>query len=198
MSTVKTKKVQLGTDATASNNFTIYQPSTPDGTLRIGVGNADSPTEVGKFDSNGYVATNAPAFSVGKNVDQTIATSTTTKVTFEVENWDLTNDYDISTSTFTPSVAGYYQFNCTLYWKAGVDNALVQNILFKNGSSYKWGGIIVGGSTKHIAVTLSAVAYANGTTDYFNIYLWQDSGSSKNIDDSEKLSWWDGHLVRAV
>ena len=47
MSTVKSKKLQVGTDATATNNFTIYQPSTPDGTLRIGVGNADSPTEVG-------------------------------------------------------------------------------------------------------------------------------------------------------
>jgi hypothetical protein len=53
MSTVKSKKLQVGTDATSTNNFTIYQPSTPDGTLRIGVGNADSPTEVGKFDSNG-------------------------------------------------------------------------------------------------------------------------------------------------
>ena len=53
MSTVKSKKIQLGSDATASNNFTIYQPDSPDGTLRIGVGNADSPTEVGRFDSNG-------------------------------------------------------------------------------------------------------------------------------------------------
>jgi len=53
MSTVKSKKLQVGTDATATNNFTIYQPTSPDGTLRIGVGNADSPTEVAKFDSNG-------------------------------------------------------------------------------------------------------------------------------------------------
>ena len=51
MSTVKLKKLQVGTDATSSNNFTIYQPATPDGTLRIGVGNADSPTEVARFDS---------------------------------------------------------------------------------------------------------------------------------------------------
>jgi len=53
MSTVKSKKLQVGTDATSSNNFTIYQPAVPDGTLRIGVGNADSPTEVARFDSNG-------------------------------------------------------------------------------------------------------------------------------------------------
>jgi hypothetical protein len=53
MSTVKSKKLQVGTDARATNNFTIYQPTSPDGTLRVGVGNADSPTEVGRFDSNG-------------------------------------------------------------------------------------------------------------------------------------------------
>jgi len=53
MSTVKSKKLQVGTDATSTNNFTIYQPASPDGTLRVGVGNADSPTEVGRFDSNG-------------------------------------------------------------------------------------------------------------------------------------------------
>jgi hypothetical protein len=53
MSTVKSKKYQVGTDATASNNFTIYQPGTPDGTVRIGQGNADSPTEILKLDSDG-------------------------------------------------------------------------------------------------------------------------------------------------
>ncbi len=53
MSTVKSKKLQLGTDATATNNFTIYQPSTPDGTLRIGQGDADSPTEVARITSTG-------------------------------------------------------------------------------------------------------------------------------------------------
>jgi len=66
MSTVKSKKLQVGTDATATNNFTIYQPATPDGTLRIGVGNADSPTEVAQFNSTGIVGdgsqlTNLPA-----------------------------------------------------------------------------------------------------------------------------------------
>ena len=63
MSTVKTKKIQLGTDATASNNFTLYQPATPDGTLRVGVGNADSPTEVGRFNSSGYVPATAHVVS---------------------------------------------------------------------------------------------------------------------------------------
>ena len=70
MSTVKSKNLQVGTDATATNNFTIYQPGTPDGTLRIGVGNADSPTEVAQFNSTGIVGdgsqlTGLPASGLG-------------------------------------------------------------------------------------------------------------------------------------
>jgi len=38
-STVVAKNLQVGADGTASNNFTIYQPASPDGTLRIGNGN---------------------------------------------------------------------------------------------------------------------------------------------------------------
>jgi len=39
MSTAIAKNLQVGADPTATNNFTIYQPATPDGTLRIGNGN---------------------------------------------------------------------------------------------------------------------------------------------------------------
>ena len=39
MSTLVSKNVQIGADATATNNFTIYQPATPNGTLLIGNGN---------------------------------------------------------------------------------------------------------------------------------------------------------------
>ena len=63
MSTVKSKKLQVGTDATSSNNFTIYQPSTPDGTLKIGVCNADSPTEVAQFTSSGMTMASGTTIS---------------------------------------------------------------------------------------------------------------------------------------
>lgn len=44
MSTLKTINVQVGQSPTASNNFTLYQPSTPDGTVRLGVGNSGATT----------------------------------------------------------------------------------------------------------------------------------------------------------
>lgn len=44
MSTVKTNNLQLGQSLTATNNFSWYQPSSPDGTVRLGVGNAGATT----------------------------------------------------------------------------------------------------------------------------------------------------------
>jgi hypothetical protein len=55
MSTVKTKNVQVGTDGTASNNFTIYVPGTPDGTVRIGNGDAGAVTDAVTINSSGNV-----------------------------------------------------------------------------------------------------------------------------------------------
>lgn len=109
MSTVKSKKLQVGTDATATNNFTIYQPATPDGTLRIGVGNADSPTEVAKFDSNGLnklgTATgDAPSYSarawVNFNGTGTVAIRDSGNVSSITDNG--TGNYTVNFTTAMP------------------------------------------------------------------------------------------------
>jgi len=44
MSTVIAKNIQIGTSGTAAQNFTWYQPATPDGTVRLGVGNSGATT----------------------------------------------------------------------------------------------------------------------------------------------------------
>lgn len=97
MSTVKSKKLQVGTDATSSNNFTIYQPATPDGTLRIGVGNADSPTEVARFDS-------IPSYSarawVNFNGTGTVAIRASGNVSSITDNG--TGDYTVNFTTAMP------------------------------------------------------------------------------------------------
>jgi hypothetical protein len=62
MSTVKTKNVQIGDSLTATNNFTLYQPLSPDGTLRLGNGNSGSVTDAVTLTSAGNVGigTNSP------------------------------------------------------------------------------------------------------------------------------------------
>ena len=195
MSTVKSKKLQVGTDASASNNFTIYQPSTPDGTLRIGVGNADSPTEVGRFDSNGYVATKSPAFSAYLASNQTVSPNGSTKVTFNTELFDTNSNFDSTTNyRFTPNVAGYYQINFMLCFPTGANNCISQ--LYKNGSLYLTGTRVDSSSTGFNSM-VSDLVYFNGTTDYVEGYGYT-SGTTFAGGATGAVCRFSGFLVRAV
>ena len=46
MSTLKVNNLQVGQDGTAANNYTLYQPASPDGTVRLGSGVAGSVTDI--------------------------------------------------------------------------------------------------------------------------------------------------------
>ena len=133
MSTVKSRKLQVGTDATSSNNFTIYQPATPDGTLRIGVGNADSPTEVAQFTSSGLVSGvskldtatgSAPSYSarawVNFNGTGTVAIRDSGNVSSITDNG--TGNYTMNFTTAMPDT------NYTLTGMAGADASNLINI----------------------------------------------------------------------
>ena len=202
MSTIKSKKVQLGTDANAANNFTLYQPATPDGTLRIGVGNADSPTEVGRFDSNGYVATNAPVFSAYANTDLTISDATYTKVPINTVRYDVTSDFDTTNYRFQPSVAGYYQVNGDIRYSGGTNILAAIVVFYKNGSQFEGPNIINGISTAgNLGINGSTIVYMNGTTDYVELYGWTDvSGGTPRFDYANVIftSHFSGFLIRAV
>jgi len=46
VSTLKVNNLQVGQDGTAANNYTLYQPASPDGTVRLGYGVAGSVTDI--------------------------------------------------------------------------------------------------------------------------------------------------------
>ena len=190
MSTVKSKKIQLGVDASASNNFTIYQPATPDGTLRIGVGNADNPTEVGQFNANGYKPTTAPAFEAYLGSNQSLSAATTTKIEFDNAVFNVNSNFDTSNNRFQPNVAGYYQINSSVY--ASVNGrALIR--LYKNGASYKYGTDI--SPTTARLISCSWFVYLNGTTDYLEIYLWRETAGNV-LGSNTQYSLFSGFLVQ--
>jgi len=90
MSTAIAKNLQVGADSTATNNFTIFQPATPDGTLRIGNGNTGITSSLLTLTSAGNlgVGTSNPSYKLHV-IGQGFATT----------GWALTNDG----STFTPA-----------------------------------------------------------------------------------------------
>jgi hypothetical protein len=66
MSTVIAKNVQVGTSGTATNNFTLYQPASPDGTVRLANGNSGTTTDLVTVTSAGNVGigTSLPAYKL--------------------------------------------------------------------------------------------------------------------------------------
>ena len=179
MSTVKAINHQVGNDATATNNFTWYQPSVPDGTVRLGQGIAtatskDMVTVSGSTITLGgnlvQAATAAPAFSARATTGQAITSATFTKVTFDTEDFDTNNNF--ASSRFTPTVAGYYQINSTACCYAATTITRAINALYKNGSILLRLSDIQTGAGTFITTTGSAVVYMNGTTDYLEIYVW--------------------------
>ena len=144
------------------------------------------------------VSGNMPAFAVYKSTpDQSITSSTYTKVTFTNEEFDTNNNF--ASSTFTPTVAGYYQLN----WQVDCAGTVISKAwseLRKNGSQFKVGGVAGSGfSVSEVLTTGAALVYANGTTDYFEIYAYVTATSPIIYSSSSTAStWFNGSLVRTA
>jgi hypothetical protein len=148
------------------------------------------------------VAGTGPAFSAYKSAAQTLAYNTLTKVTFNTEEFDTNNNF--ASSTFTPTVAGYYQINVK-GWFTGTANRdyFLSPRLYKNGSSISTSGISIKalGSAAELSVDLSKLVYMNGTTDYLEVYAYTlDYTASGTVDLAGGLPYttFNGSLVRAA
>ena len=156
----------------------------------------------GKISINGNPAVNGPAFSAyAAAITQTIPNGgASTKVLFQTEEFDTNNCY--SSSKFTPNVAGYYQLNSAVRIDGASGTGEFTIFLYKNGSSYKRGTNNGGTqiSTTLWSLSVNSIAYANGTTDYFEIYVYQSSGGSRNLcaENTVDITWFNGCMLRGA
>jgi hypothetical protein len=139
----------------------------------------------------------APAFSAYGSALQSFANTTYTKIAFNTEEFDTNNNYDSTTNyRFTPTVAGYYQINASCVFTA---NAAGRGFItiYKNGSVFKSGTRIPNSSNGPIC-GVSALISMNGTTDYLEIYGYQDSGGALNCGSADTTVTFSGCLVRGA
>ena len=138
------------------------------------------------------VSGNMPTYSYYANANQTFANVTFVKLACNTSDWDTTGGmYSNSTYRFTPTVAGYYQFNGQVCWNSAISSLVG---LFKNGSEDKRGTF-----GQLASPTVSALIYCNGSTDYVELYAYQASGSSQNNANTSTIyNWFQGVLVRAA
>jgi hypothetical protein len=142
-----------------------------------------------------------PAFSAYPDsaVTQTITSGSQQKVLFQLEEYDTNSNF--ASSRFTPTVAGYYQLNAVVRMSGTMGTGESMLVIWKNGSEHKRGwnasGTEVGAS--FFAMGVSTMFYANGTGDYFEVYIQQSSGSSKDITVAGgNITWFNGCMMRGA
>lgn len=137
----------------------------------------------------------APAFSAYQSSGQSITNATWTKIQFQTKEYDTANCFDSTTNyRFTPNVAGYYLLTSTITVSGSIIGNFIINI-YKNGAFYKQGAQVLAETG---AVTVSALASANGTTDYFEIYVYQGSGASKTMLAGSNYTYFQGCFLRSA
>ena len=115
----------------------------------------------------GTVMVNGPAFSAYQSSAQTaLSANVYTKLLFQTEEFDTNNNF--ASSTFTPTVAGYYQINAA--FAANTTTTLLQISLFKNGTVIKSGSFLAGLNYGNPCMIISVLVFCNGSTDYLEIY----------------------------
>jgi hypothetical protein len=75
-------------------------------------------------------------------------------------------------------------------------------VLYKNGAEHKRGTNQQGTqiAANFWAMQVSSVVYANGTTDYFEIYVQQGSGGDISVTavNSPNITWFNGCMIRGI
>ena len=179
---------------TATTTSGLTQSADNSGVLQLASGTGNLVT-VPSVTGTAMVSGNMPAFSAYASAGTTISNATFTKINYATENFDTNNNY--SSSRFTPTVAGYYQISAST--RLGLITAsIVVWAIYKNGVSAATGGScgVVAG---YVYPAISSLIYLNGSTDYVEVYCYQNTGGSTTTDLGGSGDYtFTGCLVRAA
>jgi len=135
----------------------------------------DTSTFGGAIDTT-KVTTDVPAFRARLSANQSLSNNTLTKIQVDNETFDTLGEYDNATNyRYTPSVAGYYQVNGTIYFNgSGVTRGIVR--IYKNGGEV--GRTDFSNTGNDIIMNYSDIVYLNGSTDYLELYGYMSFSTS--------------------
>jgi len=149
------------------------------------------PNNSGTLISTGSTfAGNGPAFLASADGTQSVSNATFTKMLLPTESFDTASAF--ASNTFTPLVAGYYILSFVVNFSSTSGQMFCE--LRKNNSRFALGSIVPGTAIEGVS-SGSALVYLNGSTDFVDLYGYQNSGGSATSRGSTYLS---GALVRAA
>ena len=192
-----------------SSGQLVLQTTTSSGTATTAV-TIDN-TQVATF-ANTLKAPNlqGPAFSAYlATSNQSVTSSTWTALSAQTKEFDTATAYNNTGSTttlngisvpaysFAPNIAGYYQVNGEI--NATCTAGSQMNIaVYKNGSEFKRGFALVGGSFTQYCLPVSSLIYMNGTSDYVTLYGIVIGTSPAFVFGTGAWSYFQANLVRSA
>jgi hypothetical protein len=148
---------------------------------------------------SGGLASNTPAFFAYLSSNQSLTDNVESKAQFDTEVFDSDNCYDNTTNyRFTPTVAGKY-----FIFAAGALDASASNFgdgsvtIFKNGSRlYQALNNQTNNNANQISVPISIIDTANGTTDYYEIYVvCDDSSGNPTLNSANRRTYFGAYRI---
>jgi len=122
------------------------------------------------------IAVSPKCFSAYRSSSVNLSSQSVLAVAFNVENSDIDGEYNTSNGRYTPQVAGLYYFTSQITVNPqSFSTNYYRAIIYKNTSAVAISDIWVSDSNNNDwqdgnhAVTVSALVYMNGSTDYVYI-----------------------------
>ena len=179
MSLLKANAVQLGQSVTATNNFTWYQPASPDGTVRLGNGNSGSVTDLITVGSTGNLTFTGTTETYTNSVTITAASTKTLTLNGGAGSnglvLDASNNVGIGTSSARQTLtvqggiggitASTPSANTTVF---SVSSSQVFFVFVSWASGAGWAVCLVSGSTGVQLLNSSNSVGGNSSVDTIN------------------------------
>jgi len=126
--------------------------------------------------------------------NQTVPTSTFTKILIDTENWDAQDEFDPTTNNrFTAKETGWYSAGGCVLYDPSTDGARYITLLYKNGASYANSNAVPGGTSANGAVLSDKVYLEAG--DYLELYTYHTAGADQTANAGSNATWFFVHKL---
>jgi hypothetical protein len=124
-----------------------------------------------------------PAFSANRNnVNQTaVASGVATKILFTTEVYDNSAAFDTGLSRYTPLMAGIYHVTFASRLNNATNESSFTVFIYKNGTQFRSVTVIQSGAAGTQSACISELVDMNGTTDYLEFFVVQDTGTARDV-----------------
>lgn len=134
---------------------------------------------------------NRPIGRIVASGTQALADNTTVAITFsgtdEIDTHAFHNP-SVNNTRVTPTVEGYYMFRGIGFFQAQATPVISETTIRKNGSTMLPAAGRYPGSTQAFSLPAIVFVEMNGTTDYVELTMLQDSAGADNTNQSVQFS----------